>query len=329
MQYLGHLSRHDPLFEYLRWDILPQLGCDGRDGIRVFGTNSSNEVYIYEDRHTNTKLVGKFFYMPEKNNWEHSLRLLDREYRNINLVRNFISYPHYAAKALGRNDSLNRLLVVEYCYGEFLDSVILRSINSCDDGLLFDKLRTLGWFLAELHNNSARNEGVAFDDSLHYFDCITGNLRGIISDDEAHYLRQLRESWRSDWAMWSDCKVLVHGDATPSNFCFGNGDHVITFDLERVKWSDRCFDVGRIAGELQHFFMRTTGNKYDAEKFIGHFLWEYSCHFPDREQTFRAITARVPFYMGTTLLRIARNDYLGREYRRRLIAEAMKCLRRK
>ena len=58
-----------------------------------------------------------------------------------------------------------------------------------------------------------------------------------------------------------------------------------------------------------HFFLQNTGNKYAAEPFIGHFLWEYSCHFPDREQTFRSITRRVPFYMGITLLRIARCLY--------------------
>jgi len=77
-----------------------------------------------------------------------------------------------------------------------------------------------------------------------------------------------------------------------------------------------------------HFFLQSTGNKYAAEPFIGHFLWEYSCHFPDRDQTFRSTTARVPFYMGITLLRIARNEWFSPEYRRQLINEAKQCLRR-
>ena len=129
--------------------------------------------------------------------------------------------------------------------------------------------------------------------------------------------------------MWQDRTVLVHGDATPSNFFFGDGMYVITFDLERVKWTDRIFDVGRIAGELQHFFLRSTGDKNNAEPFIQYFLQEYAWHFPDQPETFQSITARVPFHMGTTLLRIARNSYLDQGYRMQLVREAKECLRRK
>ena len=84
--------------------------------------------------------------------------------------------------------------------------------------------------------------------------------------------------------MWEDHKVMVHGDATPDNFMFGKGLEVTTFDLERAKRADRVFDTGRIAGELKHFFMRATGNAESAEPFIGHFLWEYACHFPEPRQ---------------------------------------------
>ena len=45
-------------------------------------------------------------------------------------------------------------------------------------------------------------------------------------------------------------------------------------------------------------------------------------------RAFEAICARVPFYLGTTLLRIARNGYLDRDYRRLLIREAELALRR-
>jgi hypothetical protein len=88
------------------------------------------------------------------------------------------------------------------------------------------------------------------------------------------------------------------------------------------------FDTGRIAGELKHFFMRATGNKDAAEPFIGHFLWEYACHFPNRDSAFQSITGRTPFYMGITLLRIARNSWVDPEYRHRLVNEAKECLRR-
>ena len=127
--------------------------------------------------------------------------------------------------------------------------------------------------------------------------------------------------------MWADQQVLVHGDATPANFLMGGGLQVTAIDLERMKRADRVFDVGRIAGELQHFYLQATGSRAAAEPFIGHFLWEYCCHFPDRDRAFRSITGRVPFQMGLTLLRIARNDWVSGPHRQRLIQEAKIILR--
>ena len=330
MQYLGHLPENDPLYDYLKYEIFPQINCDCRDGIRVFGTNGSNAVYIYEDRASCSKVVGKFFYSERQQDWEAARRRLDREYRNTNEFRSYLDGVHYAARVLGRNDALNCLLVVEYCYGEPLDDIILRSINNNDPDLLYNKLRALAWFLASLHNRSAReDERVRFNAVCHYFNWVVDGLKSVISSGDADYVRSLCEDYRRDPVMWEDCEVLVHGDATPSNFFFGDDMHVITFDLERVQRTDRVFDVGRLAAELQHFFMRTTGNKYAAEPYIGHFLWEYCCHFPDREKTFASISSRIPFYMGANLLRIARNGYLDNDYRQKLIFEAKECLRRK
>jgi len=127
--------------------------------------------------------------------------------------------------------------------------------------------------------------------------------------------------------MWQDQQVWLHGDATPANFLFGRGMDVAAIDLERMKRGDRMFDVGRVAGELQHAFMSAVGDRDRAEPFIGHFLWEYCCHFPDRQRTFESITARAPYYMALNLLRIARNDYIGRDYGGRLVAQAKKLLR--
>jgi hypothetical protein len=101
---------------------------------------------------------------------------------------------------------------------------------------------------------------------------------------------------------------------------------VAAIDLERMKRGDRMFDVGRVAGELQHAFMRDCGDRRHAEPFIGHFLWEYSCHFPDREQTFESISARAPYYMALNLLRVARNSYIGQNYGSRLVTQAKRML---
>jgi hypothetical protein len=73
--------------------------------------------------------------------------------------------------------------------------------------------------------------------------------------------------------------------------------------------------------------LSATGDAYAAEPFIGHFLWEYCGHFPDRMSAFGAITRRTPFHMGITLLRIARNSWIDWEYRWRLVGEAKAILR--
>ena len=72
--------------------------------------------------------------------------------------------------------------------------------------------------------------------------------------------------------------------------------------------------------------MRDTGDRRRADPFIGHFLWEYSCHFPDRQRAFESIQARVPYYMALNLLRIARNDYIDRDYGGRLVSQAKRLL---
>jgi hypothetical protein len=102
---------------------------------------------------------------------------------------------------------------------------------------------------------------------------------------------------------------------------------VAAIDLERMKRGDRMFDVGRIAGELQHAFMVGTGDKYRAEPFIGHFLWEYCSHLPDRDAAFISVTGRAPYYMGLNLLRIARNDYISEQYSAQLVEQAKVLLR--
>ena len=122
-------------------------------------------------------------------------------------------------------------------------------------------------------------------------------------------------------------KNLLDLPLTPANVLFGDGPWVIAIDLERMNRSDRAFDLGRVVGELKHFFMQHTGDRLLAESFIGHFLWEYACHFPDRNGAFASITRRVPFHMGLTLLRIARNSWINGNYRRQLLNEAKKTLR--
>ena len=326
MIYLGRLPDSDPLYGYLRHEIMPQLGSDGSEGFRVYSSRSSHAVYIYEDRKTGVRVVGKFFHTPGETDFETAKRKMYREFNNIHEFRKYMGDCHYTARALGCNENLNCLLAVEYCYGQSLDSVIQQAVYQHDDALLYGKLTALAGFLAHVHNHSAQPVMVDFQKICRYFDTVTGHLESFTGWEEAEYLRTLGNRYRNNPLMYQDQEVLVHGDATPANFFFGDGMYVITFDLERMQRSDRLFDVGRIAGELQHFFLTHTGNKYAAEPFIGHFFWHYAGYFPDQKSAFDSITSRLPFYIGMNLLRIARNNYLDANYRRKLIFEAKQAL---
>lgn len=332
-EYIGRLPESDPLYGYLRYDIQPQItGNMDRASYRVFRLNASNDVYLYEDRYSGAKFVGKFFQSHKNPDPRSASSRLSREHDNLCFMRSrgLTGYPHHVARPLGRNYSINALLVTEHCEGDLFSNAILSSIHNRDEGYLFYKLTALAYFMSAFHNRTAVGVGVDFNRECDYTGNTIEDLRGMgaVGGDEAAELYWLREQWRNSARMWEDQQVMIHGDATPDNFMFGGGLSVVAIDLERSRRADRAFDLGRIAGEIMHFFYRATGNKRSAEPFIGHFLWEYACHFPDRNAAFRSITGRVPFYMGITLLRISRNHWVGGEYRRRLINEAKECLRR-
>jgi aminoglycoside phosphotransferase (APT) family kinase protein len=321
--YLGHLSADDPLHSYLGHIILPRIGITREPvDFRVFRMKTS-KVYLYEEKFSRALVVGKFFI--------DGRRDVRQEFDNLERLRGYglVGYPHHVVRPLGVNESLNAVLVEEYCGGASLSSIINAAIHQQRTRQLFAKLTSLAYFLATLHNRTANGYAVNFGEDCAYMDRIIEKLRSkkFIGSWDAGELYWLRDCWRNQTRMWEDQQVLVHGDATPSNFLFGDGLSVIAIDLERMKRADRVFDVGRIAGELQHFYLQATGSKDAAEPFIGHFLWEYACHFPDRDRAFRSITGRVPFQMGLTLLRIARNSWVGPAHRHRLVDEAKIILR--
>ena len=331
-QYVGHLPAQDPLYHYLRYDILSQMGVAGSPAeFRVFRMRAFKEVYLYEEKHTGTWLVGKFFVAAGVHDDGRGRHRMQQEFENLQLLRGygFAGYPHHVARPWGTNAWLNSVLIEEYCRGTLLSTVITAAIHRGKRQWLFGKLTALAYFLSALHNRTANDLGVDFHEDCAYLDRLVHTLRRkqIIGDWDVDELYWLRDRWREQPRMWEDRQVLVHGDATPSNFIFGHDLDVTAIDVERMKRADRVFDLGRIAGELQHFYLQATENKYGAEPFIGHFLWEYSCHFPDRERAFRAITSRLPFQMGLTLLRIARNSWVPPTHRQRLVEEAKIILR--
>ncbi len=329
ISYLGYLSAHDPVYGYLEHHIAPQLGFYVPDAAwKVYRFQVSRDVFLYEEKNRGIRLVGKFFKGPDR---AQARRTGETEFNNLLFLRSlgFSNAPHYVVRPFGFNPDIDNLLVVEYLDGESLSDLIQSALVDGRHQRLYRKLSGLGHFFATLHNRTAGDLAVDFDESCRSVEWFVQNLetRWGMAWDDGQAFHHLLSVWRSRACMWEDRSVLVHGDATPSNILFGRGRDVMVIDLERMKWADRVFDLGRICGELKHFFFRHTGNPWAAEPFIGHFLWEYCCHFPDRDDAFRAITRRLPFYMAVTLLRIARNSWIDHDYRRRLIREAKQILR--
>ncbi|MDH4316767.1 MAG: phosphotransferase [Desulfobulbaceae bacterium] len=326
--YLGTLSIHDPLHSYLQTEIFPLLNQANsiKPTVHVYSLTGSNDVYLYEARNTGVRVVGKFFLTKKNQNPARAERWMAREFENLKKARsyNLNAPPCYVIKPLGCNQAINCFLVVEYCRGTLFSEIIRTAIHQGRRHRLYRKLSALAFFLSALHNRSVTPYPVDFNQDCSYLDKLLTVLhdQNKIDHHEVEEFYRLRERWRAHDIMWGDRQVFVHGDATPDNFLFAAGNDVVAFDMERAKLADRVFDLGRIAGELKHFFMAGTGDKYAAEPFIGHFLWEYCGYFPDRENAFQAITRRIPFHLGLTLLRIARNSWINPAHRHMLLEEA-------
>jgi Ser/Thr protein kinase RdoA (MazF antagonist) len=317
--YVGYVAGSDPLHDFLTWIVRDRMGVrEPQPAYRAFRLSGSNEVYAYQEESSGAKLICKFY--GSRFVWAR------QEYEGLKTLRRFqlVGSPHHVIRPLGISRDINGVLAVEYYAGEQFSHAIARATRHGDDDHLYWRLKALAWFLATQHNRTANGATVDFDPDCRYFDKLVGRLAsaGRIEQWDVDELSLLRDRWRERPRMWQDRQVWLHGDATPANFLFGDGLDVAAIDLERIKRGDRMFDVGRVAGELQHAFMSAVGDWHRAEPFIGHFLWEYSCHFPDRQRAFESITARVPYYMALNLLRIARNDYIAPDYGGRLVARA-------
>ena len=178
MRYLGHLSADDPLYGYLRDDIFPQIGVHARSpGFRVYQLPSSNDVYLYEDEQTRRGSLENFSAACPV--WTRTAtRHMDREFSNLTYLRSlgFTGYPHYVARPLGRNASLNNVLVEEFCYGTSFATFIINAIRNGARDVLFEKLAALAYFLATLHNRTVHEHTVDFTKDCAYFDHILKNL---------------------------------------------------------------------------------------------------------------------------------------------------------
>ncbi|MBE0481619.1 MAG: phosphotransferase, partial [Dehalococcoidia bacterium] len=227
---------------------------------------------------------------------------------------------------LGKKKELSALLVTEQARGKTLDHYIAAAVHEQQQSRLIEKLGLLARFFSLLHARTLSRTSTSFDYPAGYLAHMLALFRErTVFGAEAGAIQEEADKWWAKPELMSDCEVLVHRDATPTNFLF-SGRQVTGIDLDKMRMADRCWDLGFIAAELKHHFLWRTGDPWGAEPYIGHFLREYAAGLPYGGR-FADITRRTPLFMGLGLARIARNEWLGEAYRRRLLVEAGLCLK--
>jgi len=318
------------LCEYLKEEVFPRLTPPPYGEIGIERICRRKPVYLFLDTAQNTMVIGKFFTYGTVS-LEEAWLSAEREYFNLKLLRGKFgmdSNAYQVANPVGKNKELCALLVTEKAPGKTLDYYIARAIYEQQSQQLFDRLSYLARFFVKLHRNSNTDRQVSRELPRWYLDELLNSLsQDILSSSERGTIEEHAVGWWEENGIFTeDREVIVHGDATPTNFLV-EGEKVTGIDLERMKWADRCWDLGFVAAELKHHFAWRMGDGWAAEPFIGHFLWQYAIHYNGDTEFFYTISRKLPLYMALGLLRIARNLWLDKSYRKGLITEAEQCLR--
>jgi hypothetical protein len=294
---------------------------------------SSREVCRFTFSGNGAAVVGKFFtgYPPANQG-------LALEYDNylraaaLGLATGCARIP----KLLGRQPDLRLGLLLEAVPGPDLDRLIKGACEQGDRASLYRGLASLAGLLAFLHSRPLPETPVSGLEALGYLDKLVQQLRllRLLTPEDATALAGERAAWALRLAQLPDQQVLVHGDATPTNFLFPNGGRTkhpsygaaVALDLERLRAADRLWDLSWIAGELKHAWTWRTGHPAAAESSISHFFNAYLSALPADSCLAERLYLLNPFYMALAELRIARNTYLAWDHRRWLVAEARRCL---
>ena len=332
--YVGHLASGDPLKDFLAKVLRDRMRIRAKSlAFKVYRLPGAHETYCYQEVRTRARVVCKFFGTRKRfaSDPAQGTRLAQQEYDNLNILRGygFIGPPHHVVEPFGVRPEANSALAVEYFPGEQFAKTIRRGTCQGDAAHLRNLLGALAHFLSNMHIRTAVPCGPDFAEESELLTRAVERLfaHGLIGQWDVDEMLFLRDLWRARPRMWHDSQAWLHGDATSGNFLFGTGAQVVAIDLEAMRHGDPAVDLGYIVGEIQHAFMQATGHRSPAEPFISHFFREYCSDFPDPGSTFKAITARTPFYMARNHLRIADSVYVTEKYSHRLVGQAKTLLR--
>lgn len=297
---------------------------------------SSREVQRFIFSGNGYAVVGKFFSAyPPLTPADHGLA---QEYDNYlqAAARGLTNGGSRIPRLLGRHPESRLGLLLEAIPGPDLDALLSRACLGREFDPLYRALASLAELLAFFHSRPLPETPVSGLEALGYLDKLRLQLRRLrlLTAEDETALAAERAAWEVRLAQFSDRQVLIHGDATPTNFLFpdngGQGrppqGQAVALDLERLRMADRLWDLSWLAGEFKHAWGWRTGKAAAAEAAIGHFFRAYLAALPGGPQLAERLFLLNPFYMALAELRIARNHFLSYDYRRWLVAEARSCL---
>jgi hypothetical protein len=319
---MNDLSANHPLSHLL----LSHLGGSPNRGLDVKRLRASRPVFRFSLPGDGMGLVGKFFHDQVPTTPQD--RSLEREYRN------YLAAPGWGLTAagliprlVGQSPGLRLGLLLEGIPGPDLDYYLSEAAQGRDLEACLEKVDKLAELLGFFHTRPLSPQPVSPGPVLAYFQKLRGQLQalGLLSPEEVKALAAESQAWEARLAAYPDRQVLLHGDATPTNFLFPDG-RAAAVDLERLRPGDRLFDLSWVAGELRHAWGWRGRDFGDSEAVIQYFFRSYLDALPGDAILTRRIYVLNPLYMALAELRIARNAYLSWEYRRALVAEAQRCL---
>jgi aminoglycoside phosphotransferase len=325
---MNRLAAADPLARALR--RLAGAGLASRlaaGEVYVEPLPSSRQVLRFTFPEGDQAVVGKFFSAyPPKVSADLSLAREYDHYRQLPAL-GLGNGRRLLPRLLGRCPDRSLGLLLEAVPGPDLDHLLLRACLHQDPATLYRGLEKLANLLAFFHSRPVPVSPVSPDPALNYLDKVMTRLEGsgLLSREDGSTLAHERRCWQERFRDFADRQVLIHGDATPTNFLFPDG-RAVALDLERLRVGDRLWDLSWVAGELKHAWGWRTGHPDGSEGAIRHFFRAYLAAQPPGPDLPRRLYGLNPFYMALAELRIARNHYLSWDYRRELVAEARRCL---
>lgn len=327
------INPRTPLYEHLNHVVLPGMGIETKSpDFKALRLTPNNDVYLFEEGRSRSRFVGKFFGFRLQLTVSEQKTSLDAEFRNLSNAREkgLFDFPNRIVRPLSKNEQVHCLLVEDFVRGHDLDYYIAKAAHGGQHDRLLRKLTLLGRFLCLLHRQNAGDHSApARDPTVNFRSMVDGmKYRNFMDGETAIEFDQLISAWQEVTKTPGDAPVIVHGDATPTNFFFHPEDGVTAIDLERMHCGDRLYDIGLVAAELKHHFAWRIHDAQLSERFIEHFFHAYCEGFHDSRRVFEGISARNPFYMALGEIRIARNFWLPEKHRAWLIGEALRCLKR-